>query len=46
LEALLRFPAALAAAGSAVSAGSLAVAAMPAAPQDDRKLLELEEQIF
>ena len=37
---------AVAAASSAVSAGSLAVAAMPAAPQDDRKLLELEEQIF
>jgi hypothetical protein len=37
---------AVAATASAVSAGSLAVAAMPAAPQDDRKLLELEEQIF
>src|SRR4029077_5063891 len=36
----------VAATASAVSAGSLAVAAMPAAPQDDRKLLELEEQIF
>jgi hypothetical protein len=34
------------AAASAVSAGSLAVAAMPAAPQDGPKLLELEEQIF
>jgi len=37
---------AVAAASSAVSAGSLAVAAMPAAPQDDRRLLELEERIF
>jgi hypothetical protein len=51
---------AVAAAASAVSAGSLAVAAMPPvsesvgasdafpcrAPQDDRRLLELEEQIF
>ena len=36
----------VAAAASAVSAGSLAVAAMPAAPKDDRRLLELEEQIF
>ncbi len=33
------------AAASAVAAGSLAVAAMPAA-QDDRKLIELEEKIF
>jgi hypothetical protein len=34
------------AAASAVAAGSLAVAAMPPAPQDDRDLLELEEKIF
>jgi hypothetical protein len=35
---------AVAAAASAVSAGSLAVAAMP--PQDDCRLIELEEKIF